>query len=145
MKRSTEIAESIVRLNRFASGDGRVGDLTAAQWCALRYFARANRRSCTVTAFADYHLTTRGSASQTVKSLVDKLLLKRTRSQVDRRIVYLDLTEQGREASKEDPLNALIESISSLPDSQAADLIAALPTLLARLAGEAADTPFRHL
>ena len=44
----------------------------------------------------DYHLTTRGSASQTVKSLVDKLLLKRTRSQVDRRIVYLDLTEQGR-------------------------------------------------
>src|SRR5262249_11418773 len=61
------IAESIVHLGHIAQGDGFVAGRTPAQWTALRYFARANRFSRTPSAFAEFHGTTRGTASQTTK------------------------------------------------------------------------------
>jgi hypothetical protein len=50
-----------------AGGDG----LTANQWNALRYFAEANRFSRTVSAYAAYNATTRGTASQTIKLILN--------------------------------------------------------------------------
>ncbi len=67
---ATQAADMIARLGWLFYSQGFVCGLTAAQWTALRYFARANCFSRTVSAFADYHATTRGTASQTVKGLV---------------------------------------------------------------------------
>ena len=64
------IAELVVQLGRITHGHGYTEGLTPAQWSALRYLSRANRFSRTVSAFAEFHATTRGTASQTVKCLV---------------------------------------------------------------------------
>ena len=82
---SRVIAELVLRLGRIASGEGLVEGLTPAQWTVLRYFARANRFSRTPSAFAAFHGTTRGTASQTIKNLEIQGYLTRIRSQADGR------------------------------------------------------------
>ncbi|MEE8227707.1 MAG: MarR family winged helix-turn-helix transcriptional regulator, partial [Kiloniellales bacterium] len=74
------VAELVVQLGCLARGDGFVANLTVAQWAALRYFSSVNRFSRTVSAFAEFHGTTRGTASQTIKSLVQNDYLTRKRS-----------------------------------------------------------------
>ena len=76
-------AELVLRLSRAALGEGFVEALTSAQWMALRYFSRANRFSRTVSAFAEFHATTRGTASQTVKGLIEQGYLARIPSETD--------------------------------------------------------------
>ena len=90
-----DVAELIARIGRTAYGDGFIEGLTPAQWTALRYFSRANRFSRTVSAFAEFHATTRGTASQTVKGLVKNGFLTRRRSERDRRSVHFDLMEKS--------------------------------------------------
>ena len=70
-RNATEFADLVLQLGRAAYADCAAGGLTQAQWIAMRYFARANRFSRTVSGFADFHGTTRGTASQTIKSLVE--------------------------------------------------------------------------
>jgi DNA-binding MarR family transcriptional regulator len=130
------ISEVITRLARFTHGAGNVCGLTSAQWSALRFFARSAQHSRTVTAFADYHLTTHGTASQTVKVLVDKQLVGRTPSKLDGRIVRIDLTDKGREIWAKDPINELVREIAALPEAQQASLMAVLPPLLDQMASE---------
>ncbi len=126
-------AEIIVHLARLAQsgGDHR---LTTAQWSALRFFARANRLSRTPSAFSAFHATTRGTASQTVKSLVELGLLERHRSESDGRSVRYDLTEAGREALADDPLRALSERLEQLPENERGQLLGALQTIAGDLA-----------
>ena len=123
----TKAAELIARLSRLAHGQGC--GLTAAQWTALRYFSQANQFSKTLSAFADYHATTRGTASQTVRSLMDQGLLTRTPSKSDRRSAYFDLSERGRVVYAQDSFDDLARAIAELPQ----DLQAALHTALARV------------
>jgi len=133
MTSATLIAEVIVRLARFTHGARHICGLTSAQWAALRYFARAIGPSRTVTAFADYHLTTRGTASQTVKSLVTKGLLARTRSEQDGRIIHIDLTDQGRATYKQDPFADLLQAIIDLPEVEQDNLDAILAPMMERI------------
>ena len=86
------LAQMLLHLGRLAHGDVKVAGLTPAQWTVLRYFSSANRFSRTASAFASFHGTTRGTASQTIKSLVAKGDLERIRSKRDGRSArhYLD-------------------------------------------------------
>ena len=77
------IVELVFHLGRKASGEGLVEGLTAAQWAVLRYFSPANCISRTPSAFAAFHATTRGTASQTIKSLETQGYLTRLRSEED--------------------------------------------------------------
>lgn len=112
---SRVIAELVLHLGRIASGNGLVEGLTPGQWTVLRYFARANRFSRTPSAFAAFHSTTRGTASQAVKSLVAQGNLRQTRSETDGRSIRLDLTDKGRAFIADDPLNALVRAADALP------------------------------
>ncbi len=112
---SCDIAERLVQIGRLAYSDSAAAGLTPTQWMALHYFARANRFSRTVSAFANYHATTRGTVSQTVKTLTGRGYLSRRRSESDGRSVRLDLTEKGRDAIEADPLARLIGLIDALP------------------------------
>ncbi|MFP4043057.1 MAG: MarR family transcriptional regulator [Rhodosalinus sp.] len=124
-----EIAEFLVHLGRAARGEDGAAALTPAQWTALRFFARANRSSRTPSAFASFHATTRGTASQTVKSLETKGYLTRMRAKEDRRSVRFELTEAGQDMLARDPLRHLAQSIGRL-DCAARDALArALPAL----------------
>ena len=109
------IAEMILHLGRIASGDGLVEGLTSGQWTVLRYFGRANRFSRTPSAFAAFHGTTRGTASQVIKSLVAQGYLRQTQSKTDGRSVQLDLTNKARAIIAKDPLEGLVRAAGALP------------------------------
>ncbi len=130
------IAQSIAQLARISVGDGHVCGLTPAQWNTLRFFARANRFSRTVSAFAEFHATTRGTASQTVKGLVSEGYLTRSPSDLDGRSVRFDLTDKGHRALSQDPLDVLSEAIGNL----APDVRDQLQTSVKRLTEEVART-----
>jgi len=129
-------AELLLHLARLGQSGASRNRLTPAQWTALRFFARANRFSRTPSAFSSFHATTRGTASQTVKSLVAAGLLERHRSESDGRSLRFELTEAGRTALAEDPLNELARAVGQLPVDRRSELLASLRTL----AGTMSDT-----
>lgn len=108
------IAELLVHVGRAARSEDARSELTAAQWTCLRFFARANGSTRTPSRFATFQATTRGTASQIIKSLERKGLVARTRSERDRRSVCFDLTEQGHRMLAQDPLRDMIGVIDGL-------------------------------
>ncbi len=136
------VAELISQLGWIAHGEGFVGGLTPAQWSVLRYLSRANRFSRTVSAFAEFHGTTRGTASQTVRSLVNRGYLTRTRSQRDGRSVRLDLTEKGKKALADDPFKILVGAARALSPTARSSLERALERMVRHVAQEYGRCPF---
>ncbi len=135
-----ELAELLVQLGRAAyAGPGGCG-LTAAQWAALRYFARANRFSRTVSGFAEFHATTRGTASQTVRSLTRRGFLSRRRSERDGRSVLFELTGSARRLLASDPLNDLVAAAAWLDGERCTKLVRDLMQVSDRLTQECAET-----
>ncbi|MFO7858385.1 MAG: MarR family winged helix-turn-helix transcriptional regulator [Ectothiorhodospiraceae bacterium] len=122
-------ADLLLHLAYRATGAGHQPSLSSAQWSALRFFARANRLSRTPSAFARFHGTTRGTASQTVKALVRMGYLERRPGERDRRRSELHLTAAGNAALENDPAEALVQAIGSLPVSQRQGLETAIRQL----------------
>ncbi len=99
-------------INAASFADG----LTPAQWNLLRYLWRANEGARTVSAFARFHATTKSSASQTARVLVNKALIAIVPSNLDPRSKRLDLSIRGREFLARDPLSSLgrtLETVSA--------------------------------
>jgi len=90
--------------------------LNPAQWEALRFLARANRYSRTPSALAAYLQTTKGTASQTLKSLESKGYVRRVAVPEDRRAVRIDVTDNGHAVLRRDPLQCLEASAAALGD-----------------------------
>lgn len=139
---SEDIAELVAYLGRAARGTDTGSVLTAAQWMAMRFFARANHFSRTPSAFASFHATTRGTASQTIKSLMLKGYLVRHEAVGDRRSVRLDLTSSGKSIMRHDPLCKLTEAIDRLEGRLRTALRQALPALAGELAKTRATVAF---
>lgn len=127
------LAGIIVHMARLAYEDGFACGLTSAQWVALGYFMRANKLSRTLSNFAKYHATTRGSASQTIKSLVTMGFLIRTPSKLDKRCARFDLTEKGLAICDQDPFAGLIRAIAALPENHRDNLTDTLKSVLANI------------
>ena len=125
-------AEIIVHLARLAQSCGESG-LTAAQWSALRFFHRANRLSRTPSAFSAFHATTRGTASQTVKSLVAAGLLERHRNEDDGRSWRFELTAAGQQTLRRDPMAALVRVLRALDPAERGALVATLQSVTGAL------------
>lgn len=132
-RNATEVADLVLQLGRAAYANCSAGGLTQAQWIAMRYFSRANRFSRTVSGFAEFHATTRGTASQTIKSLVAKGYLSRRASDRDGRSVRFDLTSLATRKLGSDPLEDVVRAVEKLTAAQqqvtAAGLRAALGEL----------------
>ncbi len=139
---SRTIAELVLHLGRIASGEGLVEGLTPVQWAVLRYFARANRFSRTPSAFAAFHGTTRGTASQTIKNLETQGYLSRMRSETDRRSVRLVLTDKARAILANDPFESLVRAADSLPPSVHGHFANALQRMLGQVARERGKPSF---
>ena len=127
-------AEIIQRAVWLSYADGCASDLTRAQWAALRFFGRATRYSQTLTAFADYHATSLASASQTLKVLVAKGLLVRSRSENDSRSARFSLTKKGWLLLETDPVMELVRAISALSRSDLARLSTLMKTVHSSMA-----------
>ena len=135
------LADMIVYLARLGQSPARAGapggpphNLTAAQWTALRYFASANRFSRTPSAFSDFHATTRGTASQTVKSLVGLGLRARQTPATDGRSTVIDVTDAGRQMLQHDPLRELRRVLEQLDPTARLALSDALDQAVSDLA-----------
>jgi DNA-binding MarR family transcriptional regulator len=109
-----ETAELLLQAGRLVQAEGYDGELSPAQWMALRYFARANPFSRNPSAFAEFQATTRGTASQAIKALEAGGYLVRQRSKADGRSVSLRLTSKGKEALTRDPFEVLVRAVESL-------------------------------
>lgn len=131
-------AEVMAQVLRTTASLAFTEGLNPAQWAALRYFAQATPSARSVVAFARYHGTTKGTASQTIAALLKKGLLERHRGERDRRTVNLVLTDEGRGLLDSDPLNELAAAVGTLGDQHHRAMAEALDhilrTLLARRA-----------
>jgi DNA-binding MarR family transcriptional regulator len=139
---SRTIAELVFHLSRMSSGDRLDEKLTTAQWAVLRYFALANRFSRTPSAFAAFHATTRGTASQTIKSLEKQGYLTRIRSENDKRSIRLVLTEKARSILTNDPFESLVRAADSLPKNMQGHFTNALQRMLGKVANERGKLTF---
>jgi DNA-binding MarR family transcriptional regulator len=110
------LAHLLDRLGRAVHNLQYAGGLNPAQWEALRFLSRANRYSRKPSALADYLGTTKGTVSQTVKALEEKGLIERAVEEKDRRIVRLELTEDGHAILGNDPLLALSTAAAAAPE-----------------------------
>ncbi len=127
------IAQLVEQLGHCTWGDTFVRGLNPAQCTALRYFGHANRFSRTVGAFARYHGTTRGTASQTVKAVVEKGYLRRRPDKRDHRTFRLDLTAKARKFLAQDPFHALVSAAAVLPSDRRSVVADGLQLMLDRL------------
>lgn len=89
------IKDLIERLGRISAADEWGDDINPTQWTALSYLARANRFSRSPSHVADFMATTRGTVSQTLKSLARKGLITENRSEHDKRSISYSITEKG--------------------------------------------------
>ena len=128
------IAELIAQLGRMTYGESFANGLTPAQWTILRYFSRANRFSRTTSAFAEFHATTRGTASQTIKSLTQSGYLTRKRSKTDGRSAHFNLTHKTKKMLLDDPFESLVSAVGALSKSECRSVTQSLECMLGTLA-----------
>lgn len=108
------VAELLEHLSRRIYGACFSAGLKPAQWSALRYLQRANPSARTITAFAQFHATTKSASSQTVRLLVRKGLVTMVQDTEDSRRKRLDLTETGRAVLEHDPLQGVVATLGEL-------------------------------
>jgi DNA-binding MarR family transcriptional regulator len=108
---TAELFEQAVRFVYSLSFDG---SLNPAQWNLLRFLAQVDESRRTPSAFASYHLVSRSTASQTVKAVVAKKLVTKTRDPGDGRGVRLDLTPEAQVLLRRDPLHHLAAAFAAL-------------------------------
>ena len=129
-----ETAELLVQVGRLVQAEGYDGKLNPAQWMALRFFARANHFSRNPSAFAEFQATTRGTATQTIKSLGAGGYLIRQPSKADRRSVSLRLTSKAKKALVRDPFEVLVRAVDSLDPKERTAMRRSLQQVLSTLA-----------
>jgi DNA-binding MarR family transcriptional regulator len=137
-----ETAELLLVVGRLVQTEAYGGELSPAQWMALRFFARANAFSRTPSAFAEFQATTRGTASQAIKALEAGGYLVRQRSQADGRSVTLRLTDKGNEVIARDPFEGLVRAVGSLGAKEQTAMRDALHHVLTTVAGSGAHRHF---
>ncbi|WP_417840160.1 MarR family winged helix-turn-helix transcriptional regulator [Tritonibacter scottomollicae] len=134
MKRELHIRELINRLARADATSAWRGDLNPTQRAVLSYLARANRYSRSPSHVAEYLGSTRGTVSQTFKSLVQKGYVTEQKAQMDKRTIRFDLTDKGALATEEP--NLMSQTMSNMDDQTKCELAASLEKLLLGLLKE---------
>ncbi|WHY79613.1 MarR family transcriptional regulator [Neobacillus sp. WH10] len=97
-------AESLIK--------GQIGDdLTNDQHYVLRYISQSGE--CTSSELADAFEVNKSAITAIINRMADKGLIKRTRDENDRRVVYLTLTEEGKTLyhNCQEKIQFLVESI----------------------------------
>jgi DNA-binding MarR family transcriptional regulator len=119
--------ERLARLMRAADFDD---GLNPAQWEALRYLARANRFSNSPGALTRYLGATKGTISQTIKSLERKALIAKAGRADEKRSVTLGLTLKGLELLQRDPWRVLVTEAEGLSGKTQRRMAKGLTSLL---------------
>jgi DNA-binding MarR family transcriptional regulator len=126
-----DIIQPLERLTRLMRAGEHEGGLNPAQWEALRYLSRANRFSNSPGALTRFLGSTKGTVSQTLKSLERKGLIAKSPRENEKRSVNLTLTEAGRDTLKKDPVVEVLISANDLENKTKRRLAKGLRGLLA--------------
>ena len=110
-----ETAELLLQVGRLVQAEGYDGELSPAQWMALRFFARANPFSRTPSAFAEFQATTRGTATQAIKALEAGGYLVRQPFKTDGRSVTLRPSASDRCRIKYPPASSALMACDAVP------------------------------
>ena len=127
------LARLIEQVGKAAYNLGYTPGLNPAQWAALRYFDEASHERRTVTGFAQFQGTTKGTASQTVAALVRKGYLRRVGDKQDRRVHRLMITDEGQVLLRTDPLQDLGKAIETLSEDERWALAVSMEKVLRQL------------
>jgi DNA-binding MarR family transcriptional regulator len=127
------LARLIEQVGKAAYNLGYTPGLNPAQWAALRYFEETTLERRTVTGFAQFQGTTKGTASQTVAALVRKGYLRRVGDKQDRRVHRLMITEEGQNLLKIDPLQDLSKALEALEQEERWALAVSMEKVLRQL------------
>ncbi|WP_343565411.1 MarR family winged helix-turn-helix transcriptional regulator [Kiloniella sp. b19] len=119
-----EIRFLLNRLDRVASSNEWDDDLNPTQVTILQYLARANRLSRSPSVIADYMGTTRGTISQSLKSLAGKGLVSKVSLSTDQRTTSFELTEKGSRAAGE--YQGFQAALSAIPQERKEEFLTTL-------------------
>lgn len=133
-KRTVALLE---RIGRLLTTEAHADGLLPVHWETLRYLARANRFSQNAAALTAYLGLTKGTVSQTLGTLENKGLVKKTIAKQDRRSKRLSLTAKGKRLLKRDPIATTGAALADLSESRQLQLARSLEAILsARLAAQ---------
>lgn len=130
----------IERLVRIRASDEWSDEINPPQFAALSYLARANRFSRAPSQVAGFMLSTRGTVSQTLKTLARKALISETRSGHDKRWITYSVTEKGRKLVERQTL--MDEVIGQLDEETISSLEAGLGRLVRKTLKARGNRPF---
>ena len=97
------LRQAMASLSRAAEAEMKLVGLTSVQWAPLMMIARGGHP--TAASLARDLNTDTGAMTRMLDRLEAKGLLTRRRSETDRRVVELALTEQGRSVTEQIPLH----------------------------------------
>jgi DNA-binding MarR family transcriptional regulator len=140
METDLYIRELINRLARLDAASGWDGDLNPTQRAVLAYLGRANRFSRSPSHVAEYLGTTRGTISQTFKSLQQKGYVSEKRSTQDKRAISFALTSKGMEIARAG--GSLDHSLSDLGPARKQGLQETLQEMLRHVVQQNGGRPF---
>lgn len=122
------------RILRICAAEDWTDDISPAQRAVLTYLGRANRFSRAPSQIADYLNATRGTISQTLKTLARKGLVTETRSDRDKRSISYEIAQKGQSILERD---STIESVfKSMPEENAETLSRLLRDVIAAVLKE---------
>jgi DNA-binding MarR family transcriptional regulator len=130
---ATTLADLLELLARMLHARGYQYDMFPAQWMALRYFSRAPRDLCTASELARFQGMANGPVSRTVRTLLKKGLLTKSKNQPRGKAELVELTTSGRALLRLDPYRELESILSGLGDEPRRMLGDTLETLIHRL------------
>lgn len=130
---ATTLSDLLELLARMLHARGYQHDMFPAQWVALRYFSKARRDLCTASELARFQGMANGPVSRTVRTLLHKGLLTKSREQPRGKAEILELTTSGRALLKFDPCREIETILSGLGDDARVLLGNTLELLIHRL------------
>jgi len=109
---------------------GYAEGLYPAQWTALRYFAKAEDGRRTASELARFQGLATGPVSRTVRTLIQKKLVAKSKKQPSGRAEHLELTKAGRDMLERDPINGIIRAMDDLSPEEREALASALEQVI---------------
>jgi len=122
------IKELIDRLARINAADEWSEDINPTQWTALSYLAQANGFSRSPSQVAEFMTATRGTVSQTLKTLARKGLITEIRFDHDKRSISYSVTENGEKLFQK--TSAIEEAVLLLNGDETSSLLTGLEKLI---------------
>ena len=132
--REAALARALELASRQIHARAHVLGLYPAQWSALRYFQSATGQHRTSIALARYQGLAFGPVARTVRTLIARGYLRKSGSAGKGRAELIEVTDEGLEALRNDPLTPISNAVGRLKSEQQDALADALDAILRALA-----------